>query len=92
MIALGSMSTDFLYLCFFKRNKKINFCIICIEYYFFHIFQKPEVLGNKVEMQLTKLIEQNDTLLRFGIACEFPDARIRIHEKLQENNDSCKYN
>ena len=42
-------------------------------------------------MQLTKLIEQNATMLRFGIACEFPDARIRIHEKLQENNDECRY-
>lgn len=52
--------------------------------------QKPEVLGNKVEMQLTKLIEQNSTILRFGIACEFPDARIRIHEKLQENNDELR--
>jgi tropomodulin len=53
--------------------------------------QKPEVLGNKIEMQLTKLMEENATMLRFGIACEFPDARIRIHEKLQENNDECRY-
>ncbi|KAK3096233.1 hypothetical protein FSP39_024800 [Pinctada imbricata] len=49
--------------------------------------QKPEVLGNKVEMQLLKLIQQNDTLLKLGIALEFPDARVRIHEKLQDNND-----
>lgn len=54
-------------------------------------FQKPEVLGNKVEMQLTKLVEENPTILRFGIACEFPDARVRIHEKIQENNDECEY-
>lgn len=52
--------------------------------------QKPEVLGNKIEMQLTKLMEENATMLRFGIACEFPDARIRIHEKLQENNDELR--
>lgn len=52
--------------------------------------QKPEVLGNKVEMQLTKLIEENPTMLRFGIACEFPDARVRIHEKIQVNNDELR--
>ncbi|CAG2199773.1 TMOD [Mytilus edulis] len=52
--------------------------------------QKPEVLGNKVEMQLTKLVEENPTILRFGIACEFPDARVRIHEKIQENNDELR--
>ncbi|KAJ8313398.1 hypothetical protein KUTeg_009026 [Tegillarca granosa] len=52
--------------------------------------QKPEILGNKSEMQITKLIEQNNTLLRLGIAFEFPDARIRVHEKLQENNDSLR--
>nr|XP_034321358.1 tropomodulin-1 isoform X1 [Crassostrea gigas] len=52
--------------------------------------QKPEVLGNKVEMTLVKLIGENSTLLRFGIALEFPDARVRIHEKLQENNDNLR--
>jgi len=49
--------------------------------------QKPEVLGNKAETQITKLIEANETMLRFGIALEFPDARIRVTEKLQTNND-----
>ncbi|XP_048748934.1 tropomodulin-like isoform X2 [Ostrea edulis] len=52
--------------------------------------QKPEVLGNKVEMALVKLVGENKNLLRFGIALEFPDARVRIHEKLQENNDSLR--
>ena len=52
--------------------------------------QKPEVLGNKVETKLTKLIEENETMLRFGIALEFPDARVRVTEKLQTNNDQSK--
>ncbi|XP_061167763.1 tropomodulin-1-like isoform X2 [Saccostrea echinata] len=52
--------------------------------------QKPEVLGNKVEMALVKLVGENSNLLRFGIALEFPDARVRIHEKLQENNDNLR--
>lgn len=49
--------------------------------------QKPEVLGNKVETQITKLINENDKILRFGIAFEFPDARIRVTKKLEDNLD-----
>ncbi|GFO26641.1 tropomodulin [Plakobranchus ocellatus] len=49
--------------------------------------QKPEVLGNKVEMQIAKLIKENDTILRLGLNFEFPDARIKVHEKLKKNLD-----
>ncbi|XP_021354550.1 tropomodulin-1-like isoform X2 [Mizuhopecten yessoensis] len=49
--------------------------------------QKPEALGNKVEMKLLKLIEANTSLLRFGIHFEFPEPRVRIHDKIQNNND-----
>ncbi|XP_014786736.1 tropomodulin-2 isoform X1 [Octopus bimaculoides] len=49
--------------------------------------QKPSLLGNKVEMAITKLVEANDTLLRFGIWFEYPDARVRVQEKIQKNND-----
>jgi len=49
--------------------------------------QKPSVLGNQVEMAITKLIEDNDSILRFGIWFEFPDARVRVQEKIQKNND-----
>lgn len=49
--------------------------------------QKPEVLGNKVETQITKLINENNKMLRFGIAFEFADARIRVTKKLEDNLD-----
>ncbi|KAL3884519.1 hypothetical protein ACJMK2_024654 [Sinanodonta woodiana] len=52
--------------------------------------QKPAVLGNKVEMQIAKLIEENGVILRFGITFEYPDARIRVDYKLQENNDALR--
>jgi len=43
-------------------------------------------------MKVVKLIEENNTLLKFGIAFEFPEARIKVHDKIQCNNDVCKYN
>jgi len=49
--------------------------------------QKPEVLGNKVEMALAGLMKENHTLLRLGLQFEFPDARIKTHEKLKSNLD-----
>lgn len=52
--------------------------------------QKPSVLGNQVEMAITKLIEDNDTILRFGIWFEYPDARVRVQEKIQKNNDQIR--
>ncbi|CAE1178064.1 TMOD [Acanthosepion pharaonis] len=52
--------------------------------------QKPSVLGNQVEMAITKLIEENDTMLRFGIWFEYPDARVRVQEKIQKNNDQIR--
>ncbi|GIZ00577.1 tropomodulin [Caerostris extrusa] len=49
--------------------------------------QSPVVLGNKIEMEITKLIEENKTLLRLGLCFDVPDARVRITEHLQKNND-----
>jgi len=49
--------------------------------------QKPEVLGNKVEMEMTHLMKANKTLLRLGLQFEFPDARIKVHESLKNNLD-----
>ncbi|XP_076309304.1 tropomodulin-like [Tachypleus tridentatus] len=52
--------------------------------------QSPQVLGNKIEMEISKLVEKNDTLLRIGIFFEIADARIRVAAKLQENNDAIR--
>lgn len=50
--------------------------------------QQQGVLGNKIEMQLTNLIEENPTLLRVGIHFEFNDARNRVSRQLQKNLDT----
>ncbi|XP_046578493.1 tropomodulin-like isoform X2 [Haliotis rubra] len=52
--------------------------------------QKPELLGNQVEMNLLKLILENNTLLRFGLTFEFPDPRIRVINKLKANYDALR--
>ncbi|KAG7164951.1 putative tropomodulin-like, partial [Homarus americanus] len=39
------------------------------------ILWRASVLGNKIEMQLTDIIEQNPTVLRVGVHFEFNDAR-----------------
>jgi tropomodulin len=53
--------------------------------------QKPEVLGNKVESKIAELLKENSSLLRLGLQFEFPDSRIKVHEKLKKNLDACEY-
>ncbi|XP_076043271.1 tropomodulin isoform X3 [Oratosquilla oratoria] len=50
--------------------------------------QRSSILGNKIEMQLTEIIEQNPTLLRVGVHFEFNDARNRVSRHLQKNLDT----
>jgi len=54
---------------------------------FFSKFQRQQTLGNKVEMELTNLIEQNPTILRVGLHLEYNDARNRVATHLQRNLD-----
>ncbi|XP_054279355.1 tropomodulin-like isoform X3 [Macrosteles quadrilineatus] len=49
--------------------------------------QRSTVLGNKIEMEITNLVEQNQTLLRLGLHLEYNDARHRIASHLQRNID-----
>jgi tropomodulin len=49
------------------------------------------VLGNKIEMEITDLVEKNTTLLRLGLHLEFNDARHRIAAHLQRNIDRSKF-
>ncbi|XP_063216616.1 tropomodulin isoform X2 [Bacillus rossius redtenbacheri] len=49
--------------------------------------QRSQVLGNKIEMDITSLVEQNPTLLRLGLHLEYNDARHRIAAHLQRNID-----
>jgi len=52
--------------------------------------QRSSILGNKIEMQLTELIEANPTILRIGIHFEFNDSRNRVSRHLQKNLDTCE--
>ncbi|XP_041970244.1 tropomodulin-1 isoform X1 [Aricia agestis] len=49
--------------------------------------QRSQVLGNKIEMEITKLVEENPTLLRLGLHLEYSDARHRVASHLQRNID-----
>ncbi|XP_013100850.2 tropomodulin isoform X2 [Stomoxys calcitrans] len=49
--------------------------------------QRSQVLGNKIEMEITDLVEKNTSLLRLGLHLEFNDARHRVAAHLQRNID-----
>ncbi|XP_043218306.1 tropomodulin-like isoform X4 [Amphibalanus amphitrite] len=49
--------------------------------------QRSQVLGNKIEMEITKYVEQNPNLLQFGLHFDFNDARARVCNQLQKNRD-----
>ena len=53
--------------------------------------QRPQIMGNRVEMEVAKLVEQNHTLLRLGLNFDVPDARLRVVNKLQQNSDNSEY-
>ncbi|XP_019760780.1 tropomodulin isoform X6 [Dendroctonus ponderosae] len=50
--------------------------------------QRTQILGNKIEMEITQLIEKNPTILRLGLHLEYNDARHRIATHLQRNIDT----
>ena len=49
------------------------------------------MFGNKIEMEITDLIEQNASILRLGLHLEYNDARSRIANHLQRNIDRSEY-
>lgn len=49
------------------------------------------MLGNKIEMEITELVEKNSTLLRLGLHFEYNDARHRVAAHLQRNIDRSEY-
>lgn len=52
--------------------------------------QRPQILGNRVEMEITKLVEKNNTLVRLGLNFDVPDARMRVAKHLQDNIDNIR--
>ena len=53
-------------------------------------WQSPSILGQKIEMEIARLVIANPDLLRLGIAFEIAGARVRVHEHLQRNNDKLR--
>ncbi|KAH8022656.1 hypothetical protein HPB51_000956 [Rhipicephalus microplus] len=51
------------------------------------LVKRPSILGNKIEMEIARLVEKNRTLLRLGISFDVPDARMRVTQHLQNNYD-----
>lgn len=49
--------------------------------------QQAQFLGNRVEMAITKAVENNKSLLRVGLHFEFNDCRNRVAVQLQKNLD-----
>jgi len=49
--------------------------------------QRQQTLGNKIESDITKLVEQNPAILRLGLHFEYNDARNRVATHLQRNLD-----
>lgn len=53
--------------------------------------QRPGILGNRIEMEISKLVQQNNTLLRLGLNLDVPDARLKIAEQLKKNKDASTF-
>jgi len=52
--------------------------------------QKPEMLGNKIEMEIASTVEKNPTILRLGIHLEYNNSRDRVAKHLQANRDKLR--
>lgn len=50
--------------------------------------QRPITMGNRIEMEIAKAIEQNNSLLRLGLCFDVPCARQKVTDHLQQNNDN----
>ena len=49
------------------------------------------MLGNQIEMDMMLSVEENETLLRVGIAFQSMEARHRVAEALERNYERCKF-
>ncbi|XGW19258.1 hypothetical protein V3C99_003244 [Haemonchus contortus] len=47
--------------------------------------QRQSVLGNQIEMDITSSVEENESLLRVGIAFQSMEARHRVSDALEKN-------
>lgn len=56
-----------------------------------HDFQRAAVLGNQVEMDMMLSVEENESLLRVGVAFQSMEARHRVSEALERNYERCMF-
>ncbi|KAJ6224421.1 hypothetical protein RDWZM_002966 [Blomia tropicalis] len=52
--------------------------------------QRPTIMGNRIEMEIASLVQQNKSLLKLGLNFDVPDARHKVAAQLQQNNDNCR--
>lgn len=52
--------------------------------------QRPAILGNRIEMEIANLVQQNKALLKLGLNFDVPNARHMVATRLQQNNDTCE--
>lgn len=52
--------------------------------------QRQQTMGNRVEMEIAQLVQQNKALLKLGLNFDVPDARHKVATQLQQNNDNCR--
>ncbi len=51
------------------------------------VHQRPAIIGVRKEMRIADLIVENKTMKKFGIFLDVPNARIRVQDALERNND-----
>lgn len=59
--------------------------------FFFDNFQRASVLGNQIEMDMMLTVEENESLLRVGVAFQSMEARHRVSEALERNYERRKF-
>ena len=57
---------------------------------FVFLFERSQILGNRVEMEVADAIAKNNTILRLNLQFDTLGPRVRVTEKLKQNVDSRK--
>jgi len=47
-------------------------------------------MGNRIEMEIAQVVQQNKALLKLGLNFDVADARHKVATQLQQNNDDCR--
>ncbi|CAF3772578.1 unnamed protein product [Rotaria sp. Silwood1] len=61
-----------------------------IEFILDSVYERSQILGNRVEMEIADAISQNNTLLRLNLQFDTLGPRVRVTEKLKQNLDALR--